>query len=61
MKIAAVNRSTTARFAMRTFGTVRNDLNRAIMARTEPLASTALEFTAAVNTPIMALVKSGLD
>lgn len=62
--IAAFSRSTTARFPMRRFGTVRNRLNRAaVMARTEALPSRAPDAraTSTVNALMTTLPKSGFD
>ena len=43
MLMTALKRSTRARLAMKIFGTVRKDLNRAMTARTQPLPRTEAE------------------
>ena len=60
MFMAVFSRSTTARLVRRMFGTVRNDLNRAMTARTKPLPSTEAEARILVNILIIILVESGL-
>ena len=59
MLMTALRRSTRARLAMRMFGTVRKDLNRAMTARTKPLPNTEAEVRMVVKTHMAALVKSG--
>ena len=58
--MAALNRSTKPRLVTRMLGTVRNDLNRAMTARTKPLPRKQAQDRVAVNTPIPTLAKSGL-
>ena len=57
--MTALKRSTRAILAMRMFGTVRKDLNRATTARTNPLPSTEAKVRMVVKTLMADLVKSG--
>ena len=59
MFMAELSRSTKARFAMRMFGTVCNDLNRTMIAITNPFPSTEDEARMDANTLIATLAKSG--
>lgn len=58
--MAELSKSTRARFAMKTFGTVRNDLNRAMSKSTIPLPSKQIEVRRDVNMLVITFVKSDI-
>lgn len=61
MLMTALSMSTAERLAMRTFGSVRRDLNRAMTARTEPLPNTAQRPWTTASTLMTSLLENGFD
>ena len=59
--MAAFRRSTIERFAIRMFGTLRNDLKRWITARIEPFPSKATTLWRPVKALITTWVENGFD